>query len=90
MFSKEEEKLKLIEEEKRIKLEAEEKLLQEQMQKEEALKRQIQQALNEQTYEQFRNYADQQYPGKNYAAMFDVLQYLENCIVLQNVSYFCN
>ncbi|KAK5643713.1 hypothetical protein RI129_007558 [Pyrocoelia pectoralis] len=42
---------------------AEEKVLQEQIRKEEAIKRQIQQALNEQTYEQFRNYAEQQYPG---------------------------
>ncbi|KAF5285480.1 hypothetical protein FQR65_LT13225 [Abscondita terminalis] len=62
-LAKEEEKRKLIEREEKLKKEAEEKLLQEQIQKEEAIKRQIQQALNEQTFEQFRNYAKLQYPG---------------------------
>lgn len=34
------------------------------MEREEAIKRQIQQALNEQTYEQFRKYSEQQFPGE--------------------------
>lgn len=62
-ITKEENRRKLIEKEAQLKKEAEEKVLQEQIRKEEAIKRQIQQALNEQTYEQFRNYAEQQYPG---------------------------
>lgn len=41
----------------------EKKYLQEQLLKQEAVKRQIQQALNEQTFEQFKQYAEQQYPG---------------------------
>lgn len=53
-----------MEEEKKQKKEAEQKLIQEQLEREEAIKRQIQQALNEQTYEQFRKYAEQQFPGK--------------------------
>lgn len=40
------------------------KLAQEQLERDEAVKRQIQQALNEQTYTQFRKYAEQQYPGE--------------------------
>lgn len=42
----------------------EQKLLQEEIEKEECIKRQIQRALNEQTYDQFRKYAEQQFPGK--------------------------
>ncbi|KAJ3658648.1 hypothetical protein Zmor_010375 [Zophobas morio] len=61
--AKEEEKRRLIEEEERLKKEEEEKLIQEQLTKEEAIKRQIQQALNEQTFDQFRKYAEQQFPG---------------------------
>ncbi|XP_066154514.1 Golgi resident protein GCP60 isoform X1 [Euwallacea fornicatus] len=48
--------------EKQIK-EEEELTILESMRQQEAVKRQIQQALNEQTYEQFRKYAVQQYPG---------------------------
>lgn len=44
--------------------EKEQQKIQEQLEKEEILKRQIQQALNEQTYEQFRAYAVQQFPGE--------------------------
>ena len=62
-YRKEEEKRRLIEEEERLKKEEEEKLIQEQLTKEEAIKRQIQQALNEQTFDQFRKYAEQQFPG---------------------------
>lgn len=40
------------------------KLAKEQLERDEAVKRQIQQALNEQTYNQFRKYAEQQYPGE--------------------------
>ncbi|XP_018579759.1 Golgi resident protein GCP60 isoform X2 [Anoplophora glabripennis] len=61
--AKEEESRKLIEEEEKLKKSEEEKFIQEQLLKEEAIKRQIQQALNEQTYDQFRKYAEQQYPG---------------------------
>lgn len=63
-ISKEEESRKLIEEEEKLKKREEEKFIQEQLLKEEAIKRQIQQALNEQTYDQFRKYAEQQYPGE--------------------------
>lgn len=38
-------------------------MLQDQLLKQEAIKRQIQQALNEQTFDQFKQYAEQQYPG---------------------------
>ncbi|XP_031347920.1 Golgi resident protein GCP60 isoform X2 [Photinus pyralis] len=62
-IAKEETKRRVLEHEQQLKREAEEKVLQEQIRREEAIKRQIQQALNEQTYEQFRNYAEQQYPG---------------------------
>lgn len=62
-YSQEKEQLRLLEEEEKHKKEQEEKFLQDQLQKEEAIKRQIQQALNGQTYEQFREYAEQQYPG---------------------------
>ncbi|EFA02230.1 Golgi resident protein GCP60 [Tribolium castaneum] len=61
--AKEEEKRRLIEEEEKQKKEEEAKLIQEQLTKEEAIKRQIQQALNEQTFDQFRKYAEQQFPG---------------------------
>nr|XP_023015905.1 Golgi resident protein GCP60 [Leptinotarsa decemlineata] len=60
---KEEEARKRIEEEERLKKMEEEKYLEEQMFKQEAIKRQIQQALNEQTFDQFRKYSEQQYPG---------------------------
>ncbi|VEN59294.1 unnamed protein product [Callosobruchus maculatus] len=60
---KEEESKKLIEAQEKQKKEEEEKFLQEQLYRQEAIKRQIQQALNEQTYSQFRKYAEQQYPG---------------------------
>lgn len=46
-----------------MKIEAEAKLIQEQLNKEESIRRQIQQALNEQTFDQFRKYAEQQFPG---------------------------
>lgn len=46
-----------------MKKDEEEKFIQQQLLKEEAIKRQIQQALNEQTYDQFRKFAEQQYPG---------------------------
>ncbi|CAH2015732.1 unnamed protein product [Acanthoscelides obtectus] len=62
---KDEESRKLIEAQEKLKKEEEEKYLQEQLYKQEAIKRQIQQALNEQTYNQFRKYAEQQYPGNN-------------------------
>lgn len=61
--SKDEENRRLIEEKERLKKEEEEKIVEAQFTKEEAIKRQIQQALNEQTYDQFRKYADQQFPG---------------------------
>ncbi|KAG5882535.1 hypothetical protein JTB14_038146 [Gonioctena quinquepunctata] len=60
---KEEQSKQQIAEEERLKKEEEEKYLEEQMLKQEAIKRQIQQALNEQTFDQFRSYAEQQYPG---------------------------
>lgn len=62
-LAKEMERLKLLEEEETLKKAEEEQLLQEQLQREEAVKRQIQLALNEQTYDQFRIYAEQHYPG---------------------------
>lgn len=46
-----------------LKKEQEEKLKQEELDREESIKRQIKQALNEQTYDQFRKYAEQQFPG---------------------------
>lgn len=46
-----------------LKKEQEEKLKQEELEREESIKRQIKQALNEQTYDQFRKYAEQQFPG---------------------------
>jgi hypothetical protein len=61
--AKEEEKRRLIEEEEKLKKEEEAKLIQEQLTKEESIRRQIQQALNEQTFDQFRKYAEQQFPG---------------------------
>lgn len=63
-YSKEEEERKLIELEEQRQKEVEQQRLQEQLEKEETIKRQIQQALNEQTYEQFRSYAEQQFPGE--------------------------
>ncbi|KAJ8949661.1 hypothetical protein NQ314_008122 [Rhamnusium bicolor] len=62
--AKEEESRKLVEEEEKLKKDEEEKFVQEQLLKQEAIKRQIQQALNEQTYDQFRKYSEQQYPEK--------------------------
>ncbi|XP_022908058.2 Golgi resident protein GCP60 [Onthophagus taurus] len=59
----ENEKMNLLQKEEVRKKEEEEKLVQERLEKEEAIKRQIQQALNEQTYDQFRRYAEQHYPG---------------------------
>lgn len=64
-FSKEQAIIKLAEEAEHQKQLEEEKLHIEQMQQQEAVKRQIQSALNEQTFDQFRKYASQQYPGKN-------------------------
>uniref|UniRef100_A0A6P7G0J9 Golgi resident protein GCP60 n=1 Tax=Diabrotica virgifera virgifera TaxID=50390 RepID=A0A6P7G0J9_DIAVI len=58
-----EEERQKVEEEERLKKLEEEKVLQEEMWRQEAIKRQIQLALNQQTYEQFRKYAEQQYPG---------------------------
>ncbi|CAG9819463.1 unnamed protein product [Phaedon cochleariae] len=60
---KEADSKKLLEEEVRLKRVEEEKFVNEQMLKQEAIRRQIQQALNEQTYDQFKSYAEQQYPG---------------------------
>ena len=62
-LAKEMERLKLMEEEETLKRAEEEQLLRERLQREEAAKRQIQLALNEQTYDQFRIYAEQHYPG---------------------------
>ncbi|KAL1505477.1 hypothetical protein ABEB36_005041 [Hypothenemus hampei] len=61
--AKEEASKRLAEEAEKLKKEEEERMKFDQMQQEEAAKRQIQHALNEQTYEQFRAYASQQYPG---------------------------
>lgn len=63
LFSKEAEEKRLLEQQEALKKEEEQKKIQEQLEREEAIKRQIQQALNEQTYDQFRKYAEQQYPG---------------------------
>ncbi|CAH0561007.1 unnamed protein product [Brassicogethes aeneus] len=60
---KQEEEKRLLEQQESIKKDQEQKLMQEQLDREEVIKRQIQQALNQQTYDQFRKYADQQYPG---------------------------
>lgn len=61
---KKEEELKKIEEEKREKeVEEEKKREEEERQKGEHQRRQIQEALNQQTYHQFKAYAEQQYPG---------------------------
>ena len=59
-----EEESKKIEEEKRLKeLEEEKEKEEEERLKQENQRRQIQEALNQQTYHQFRAYAEQQYPG---------------------------
>lgn len=61
---KKEKELKKIEEEKRLKeLEEENKKEEEQRLKQENQRRQIQEALNQQTFYQFKSYAEQQYPG---------------------------
>ncbi|OXU22332.1 hypothetical protein TSAR_008639 [Trichomalopsis sarcophagae] len=61
---KKEEELRKIEEEKRLKeLEEEKKKEEEQRLKQETQRRQIQDALNQQTFYQFKSYAEQQYPG---------------------------
>lgn len=54
----------------------EEKYIQEQLLKQEVIKRQIQQALNEQTYDQFRIYAEQQYPGMLYRLRSIIMYYI--------------
>ncbi|KAL0124161.1 hypothetical protein PUN28_006176 [Cardiocondyla obscurior] len=60
---REEEANKLEEEKKLKKLEEERKKQEEEKLKEETQRRQIQNALNQQTYYQFKVYAEQQYPG---------------------------
>lgn len=61
---KKEEELKKIEEEKKQKeLEEQQKKEEEERLKQENQRRQIQDALNQQTYYQFKSYAEQQYPG---------------------------
>ncbi|XP_011156026.1 Golgi resident protein GCP60 isoform X1 [Solenopsis invicta] len=61
---KREEEAKKLEEEKKLKeLEEERKKQEEERLKEETQRRQIQDALNQQTYYQFKVYAEQQYPG---------------------------
>ncbi|XP_071573777.1 Golgi resident protein GCP60 [Temnothorax nylanderi] len=61
---KREEEAKKLEEEKKLKeLEEERKKQEEERLKEETQRRQIQDALNQQTYYQFKIYAEQQYPG---------------------------
>lgn len=61
---KKEEELRKIEEKKRAKELAEEKKREEEERlKQENHRRQIQEALNQQTYYQFKSYAEQQYPG---------------------------
>ncbi|XP_050307979.1 Golgi resident protein GCP60 [Anthonomus grandis grandis] len=62
-LEKEELTKKIEEDENKRKQEEEQRLLLEKMQEQEAIKRQIQLALNQQTYDQFRKYAMQQYPG---------------------------
>jgi acyl-CoA-binding protein len=61
---KKEEELRKIEEEKKLKEQEEEKKKEEEERlKQESQRRQIQDALNQQTYYQFKSYAEQQYPG---------------------------
>lgn len=61
---KREEEAKKLEEEKKLKeLEEEKKKQEDERLKEETQRRQIQDALNQQTYYQFKIYAEQQYPG---------------------------
>lgn len=61
---KKEEEAKKLEEERKLKeLEEERKKQEEERLKEETQRRQIQDALNQQTYHQFKMYAEQQYPG---------------------------
>ncbi|XP_029170684.1 Golgi resident protein GCP60 [Nylanderia fulva] len=61
---KKEEEAKKLEEERKLKeLEEEKKKQEEERLKEETQRRQIQDALNQQTYYQFKVYAEQQYPG---------------------------
>lgn len=55
---------RIEEENERIEKLKEERHVQEQLIRQEAIKRQIQHALNEQTFEQFKQYAEQQYPGR--------------------------
>ncbi|XP_014482284.1 PREDICTED: Golgi resident protein GCP60 [Dinoponera quadriceps] len=62
-LKKEEEARKLEEERKLKELEEERKKREEERLKEETQRRQIQDALNQQTYHQFKMYAEQQYPG---------------------------
>lgn len=62
-LKKEEEAKKEEEERKLKKLEEERKKQEEERLKEETQRRQIQDALNQQTYHQFKMYAEQQYPG---------------------------
>ncbi|XP_070152313.1 Golgi resident protein GCP60 [Polyergus mexicanus] len=62
-LKKEEETKKLDEERKLKELEEERKKQEEERLKEETQRRQIQDALNQQTYYQFKVYAEQQYPG---------------------------
>lgn len=62
-LKKEEEVKKLEEERKLQELEEEKKRQEEERLKEETQRRQIQDALNQQTYYQFKVYAEQQYPG---------------------------
>lgn len=56
------ERRRLLEEEERKRREKEQQIIKEQAMKEEAIRKQIQEALNEQTYEQFKKYAEQQFP----------------------------
>ena len=61
---KKEEESRKLEEEKRLKeLEEEKKKEEEERLKQENQRRQVQEALNQQTYYQFKSYAEQQYPG---------------------------
>ncbi|XP_025158975.1 Golgi resident protein GCP60 [Harpegnathos saltator] len=61
---KKEEEARMLEEERKLKeLEEERKKQEEERLKEETQRRQIQDALNQQTYHQFKMYAEQQYPG---------------------------
>lgn len=72
-FREEEAAKRLAEQEELSKKENEERLMIEQVRQEEAVKRQIQQALNQQTYEQFKKYAIQQYPGRFRFSKFNIL-----------------